>query len=73
VHINKFYSELLVNNVVSVISVLLHVNDAVELLIQKCSRRPKRVVYDAILIAGMDVKNLHVHPTMIGNVRQSHA
>jgi len=31
------------------------------------------VVYDAILTAGMDVKNIHVNPKMIARVRQSHA
>ena len=33
----------------------------------------QRVVYDAILTAGMDVKNIHVNPKMIASVRQSHA
>jgi len=33
----------------------------------------RRVVYGAILTAGMDVKNIHINPKMIASVRQSHA
>ena len=33
----------------------------------------QRVVYEATLTAGMDVKNVHVNAKMIAMVRQSHA
>jgi len=33
----------------------------------------QRIVYDAILTAGMDVKNIHVNPKLIASVRQLHA
>jgi len=36
-------------------------------------RLPNVLVYDAILTAGMDVKNNHVNPKMIASVTQSHA
>ena len=32
----------------------------------------QRVVYDALLTAGIDVKNIHGNPKMLDSVRQSH-
>jgi hypothetical protein len=92
VRLNKFYSDLLANNmnkkrlwtVVKLVLVLSHKNASVErgfsastkLLIENMFEETvvaQRVVCDAILTSGMDVKNIHVNPKMLASVRQSHA
>jgi len=81
VRLDKFYSDLLINNVnkhhlwtvVKLVLVLSHGNASVErgfsvnkeLLMENVLEETvvsQRIVYDAILTAGMDVKNIHVNP-----------